>query len=102
MPPEARINEEIPVKLIVPNTGSGTARNVIVTDYLPDRLSALGNDNRILRFEVGDLTEGQSKTIEFKNNLGTYRNLHEHGSRWPQTVIYRMRPLTKPLFINQS
>lgn len=77
MPPEARINEEIPVKLIVSNTGSGTARNVIVTDYLPDRLSALGNDNRILRFEVGDLTEGQSKTIEFKTtsaHTGIYTN----------------------------
>ena len=77
MPPEARINEQIPVKLVVSNTGAGMARNVVVTDRLPNRLNAVGSPERILRFEVGDLAEGQSKTLQFlatSAHTGIYSN----------------------------
>ena len=77
MPPEARINQQIPVKLVVSNTGSGTARNVVVTDPLPARLNAVGSEGRVMRYEVGDLAEGQSKALSFmvsSAHTGTYKN----------------------------
>lgn len=77
MPSEARINEQIPVKLKISNTGSGTARNVVVTDTLPNRLNAVNSPERMLRFNVGDLDEGQSKTLQFlatSAHTGTYTN----------------------------
>jgi uncharacterized repeat protein (TIGR01451 family) len=77
MPPEARVNQQIPVKLVVSNTGSGTARNVVVTDPLPARLNAVGSEGRVMRYEVGDLAEGQSKALQFmvsSAHTGTYQN----------------------------
>ncbi|MFG0315942.1 MAG: CARDB domain-containing protein [Planctomycetota bacterium JB042] len=51
----------IPISITVTNDGQGTARNVVITDSLPDGLTANGQSS--LSWDVGDLASGQSKTV---------------------------------------
>ena len=59
-PKEVLACESIPVQFTVTNTGTGTAKNVVVTDALPDGLVA-ANGQKKLVFNAGDLGAGQSK-----------------------------------------
>lgn len=66
------INYEIEVR----NEGSGTARNVRITDMLPDGLTAT-DGSRQLNYPVGDLSSGQSKTVNVSvraSRTGTFDN----------------------------
>jgi len=61
-PQEARINEPTPFTIVVKNVGTAVAKNVVVTDNVPDGLMAAGGQ-KTLTFNVGDLAPGQAKTI---------------------------------------
>ena len=61
-PALAKIGQQIGYTVIVKNTGSAIARDVVVTDNVPDGLSA-ASGQKILHFNVGDLAPGQSKEI---------------------------------------
>jgi uncharacterized repeat protein (TIGR01451 family) len=74
MPPEALICDNIPVKLVVTNSGTGTARNVMIKDPLPAGLAAVGGATE---WNVGNLGPGQSATREFMvkaDKVGSYTN----------------------------
>lgn len=60
-PAQVMLCDMIPISITVTNDGQGTARNVVITDSLPDGMTA--NGSQMLRFEVGDLASGQSKTV---------------------------------------
>jgi uncharacterized repeat protein (TIGR01451 family) len=66
--------DTIPVKIVVTNSGSGSARNVKVNDALPAGLSAVGSGTS---WDVGTLAAGQSKEITFNakaDKSGRYDN----------------------------
>jgi len=54
--------DNIPVKYVVTNSGTGTARNVVIRNNLPD--NALTSDGKkSVMATVGDLPAGESRTI---------------------------------------
>jgi len=61
-PATANIGQQIPYTVVVKNTGSAVARNVVVTDTVPDGLSS-ASGQKVLTFNVGDLAPGQSRDI---------------------------------------
>lgn len=68
-PETAVIGSEITYNIVVKNTGSAVAKNVVVTDPVPTGLSHSSGKGE-LSFEVGDLAPGQSKplAVTFKAN----------------------------------
>ncbi len=63
-----------PVKLVVTNTGTGTARGVVIKDALPAGLSSVGGGTE---FNVGDLAGGASKEVTFNvkaDKTGSFAN----------------------------
>jgi uncharacterized repeat protein (TIGR01451 family) len=76
LPAEALMCDTIPVRLTVTNSGSGSARNVKVSDPLPAGLTTLDGKN-VVEFEVPVLPAGQSKEATFQvkaAKTGTYAN----------------------------
>lgn len=74
MPAEVSLCDNIPVKLVVTNSGSGTARNVVIKDALPAGLTAQGGGTE---WNIGNLPAGQSATKEFNvkaDKVGSYTN----------------------------
>ena len=63
-PAEAGMCDTIPVQIIVTNTGTGTARNVMVRDALPAGLT-MGDGKTAYEMNVGNLAGGESKTLNF-------------------------------------
>lgn len=61
-PAEVLICDPIPVKIVVTNTGSGTATNVVVKDTLPAGLTTSDGKN-VIEVNVGNLAAGQSREI---------------------------------------
>lgn len=64
-----------PVKLVVTNNGTGTARGVVINDQLPAGLSVVGGQGT--QFNVGDLAGGQSKEVTFNvkaDKTGSFAN----------------------------
>lgn len=59
-PPEVLLCDPIPLQFLVANRGSGVARNVRVTDTLPDGWSTM-DGKRAFAFNAGDLAAGQSR-----------------------------------------
>jgi uncharacterized repeat protein (TIGR01451 family) len=59
-PPEVILCDEIPLRFVVTNTGSGLARNVRIADTLPEGLTTQDGRNG-LGFDAGDLGAGQSR-----------------------------------------
>lgn len=68
-PTNAVLGAEVTYHIIVKNTGTAGARQVIVTNPVPAGFSHSSGRNEI-RFEVGDLAPGQSKplAVTFKAN----------------------------------
>jgi uncharacterized repeat protein (TIGR01451 family) len=62
-PEHARMCDQIPVKLIVTNTGSGSARNVHVHHPLPAGVT-LANGGNTLDFDAGTLGPGESRQFD--------------------------------------
>lgn len=76
MPPDVLLCDDIPIRVVVANNGSGVARNVRVTDNLPPGLTTRDGKNAIL-FEAGDLAAGQSRefTLPLRAaRTGSYTN----------------------------
>lgn len=61
-PETAQIGSEVSYTIVVSNTGTAVAREVTVTDNVPEGLSH-SSGQRQLSFTVGDLAPGQSKSI---------------------------------------
>ncbi len=61
-PELASIGQNVTYTLTVQNTGNTTAKDVVVTDPVPEGMSS-ANGQSELRFEVGDLAAGESKTL---------------------------------------
>lgn len=61
-PETAILGSDISYNVTVSNTGSSVAKNVVLTDQLPDGLTSPSGQSR-LRFEIGDLAPKQSKTV---------------------------------------
>jgi uncharacterized repeat protein (TIGR01451 family) len=55
--------DNIPLKVTVTNSGTGVARNVKVTDTLPEGLT-LADGKKDLALHIGNLAAGESKTVE--------------------------------------
>ncbi len=62
-PAEAIINSDIVYSITVKNTGTFTAKNVVVVDTVPQGLTHASGQNQ-LRYELGDLAEGQAKQFD--------------------------------------
>ncbi len=61
-PETAVLGADVTYDIVVKNTGTGTVRNVVVTDPVPTGLSHASGKSE-LTFAVGDLAPGQSKTL---------------------------------------
>lgn len=76
-PAEVLVCDEIPMKITVSNPGTGTARNVVITDQLPNGMTTTTGRSD-LRIEAGDLEPGKSKTyvVQVKaEKVGSYTNV---------------------------
>ena len=60
-PPDTCLMDEIPIRLVVKNTGNGRATDVKVMDQLPDGWTVNGKPT--LSFDVGALEPGASKEL---------------------------------------
>ncbi len=75
-PAEALLCDDIPVRLVVSNLGSGSAQNVQVVDTLPEGLMTTDGKNRVA-MDIGQLGAGESRELTFvakANRTGTFRN----------------------------
>jgi len=63
--PEVLICEEITLKYTVRNNGSGTAKNVVARETLPNGLTTLDGKKQIA-YSVGDLGPGQARSFTVK------------------------------------
>ena len=75
-PEEVIICDPIPYQITVKNEGTGAARNLVVTDKLPDGLTANGQST--VTFDVGTLNAGESKnfTVDAKaTQSGSFVNV---------------------------
>lgn len=73
---ESILCDSWPVKLVVTNNGTGTARNVKVRDPLPAGLT-LADGKNVAEFDVGNLPGGQSREFTFNvkaAKVGSYTN----------------------------
>ena len=70
--PEIRINETANYTIVVKSVGSAVAKNVVVTDTVPDGLTA-PDGQKTITFNAGDLAPGQSKTFPVTLKAGEKR-----------------------------
>jgi len=61
-PTVAQLGQDVGYTIVVENTGKTVAKDVVVTDTVPDELSSPDNQKQ-LTFQVGDLAPGASKSI---------------------------------------
>jgi uncharacterized repeat protein (TIGR01451 family) len=61
-PAQAVINSDVTYNIVVKNSGSLAARNVVVSDTVPDGM-AHQSGQKTLRFDVGDLGPNETKQI---------------------------------------
>jgi uncharacterized repeat protein (TIGR01451 family) len=84
-PAQAVLHDPIIFHLDVTNTGPATARDVVVTDELPDGLQFIDGKpapkpEKPLTWKLGDLAPGQTRRIEYQaisKQTGTFRNKAE-------------------------
>lgn len=60
--PEIKIGDSANYTIVVKSVGSAIAKNVVVTDTVPDGMTAAGGQKTIA-FNAGDLAPGQSKSF---------------------------------------
>jgi uncharacterized repeat protein (TIGR01451 family) len=75
-PETAQVGSNVIYNITVQNTGDSVAKDVVVTDVVPDGLSSSTGQKEI-RFEVGNLAPGESKTIQVvlhADKTGKYLN----------------------------
>jgi uncharacterized repeat protein (TIGR01451 family) len=68
-PETANLGQDVTYNIVVKNTGTAAAKNVVVTDAVPTGMSHASGKGE-LSFDVGDLAPGQSKplAVTFKAN----------------------------------
>lgn len=77
LPPEVLLCDTIPMRMVITNTGTGRASNIVVTDPLPAGLST-PDGKTTLTYNVGDLAAGQSREMVATlkaNRTGSYTNV---------------------------
>ena len=62
-PETAQLGQDVTYNVVVSNTGNTAAKDVVVTDAVPDGLKAASGETT-LTFPVGELAPGASKTIQ--------------------------------------
>jgi uncharacterized repeat protein (TIGR01451 family) len=62
VPMEALLGDPFSVEYMIKNTGSGTAREVTITEPLPVGMATVEGGSEV-KFEVGSLRSGQSQTL---------------------------------------
>ncbi len=75
-PREVMLCDAVPVRFVVRNPGTGVAKNVRISDPLPNGMVTADGKSRI-DIQVGDLAPGESKefTVQCKaNRTGSYEN----------------------------
>ncbi len=68
--------DEIVIRYVVANTGTGSAQDVVISDTLPDGV-VMANGSRNVKIPVGTLASGESKTYEVKamaSSTGTFKS----------------------------
>jgi uncharacterized repeat protein (TIGR01451 family) len=76
MPSEVTLCDEIPVRLVVSNPGTGALRDVTVTDTLPAGLTT-ADGKGIATFDIGPLKAGESREVSYvakAQDTGTFEN----------------------------
>lgn len=74
---EAMVNELIPVRMVVSNPGTGIAKNVVVTDRLPEGMTT-ETGMKALKYNIGDLAANQSKEMNLNvkaDRTGKFTNV---------------------------
>lgn len=61
-PSRADVCQDLEYRYTITNTGTGTAHNVVLQENLPEGLQT-ADGQRSVSMNVGDLTQGQSKTV---------------------------------------
>jgi uncharacterized repeat protein (TIGR01451 family) len=61
-PATAKLGQDVTYTILVSNKGSSVAKNVVVTDPVPEGMTHASGQS-VLSFNVGDLAPNQSKTI---------------------------------------
>lgn len=61
-PATARLGSDVTYTIVVRNTGTSDAEQVVVTDNIPEGLAAPGGE-RVLTFNIGTLAPGASRSI---------------------------------------
>lgn len=75
-PAEVLLCDDIPLRFVVSNKGSGVARGVRVSDDLPAGLAAANGETRLV-FDAGDLSAGESRdfgVVVRASRAGEFRN----------------------------
>jgi uncharacterized repeat protein (TIGR01451 family) len=75
-PEFAQIGQDVTYSVVVENSGNTTAKDVVVTDKVPDGMSS-STGQQELTFQVGDLAPAASKTISVPlkaNQRGKFTN----------------------------
>ncbi len=76
MPSDVLVCDDIPIRLVVANTGTGTIQNVKVVDTLPDGWATADGRTQVA-FDAGSLAAGQSRTMSLvakATRTGTFTN----------------------------
>ena len=68
-PSQADVCQELPYRYTITNTGTGTARNVVLQENLPEGLQTT-DGQKTVSANVGDLTAGQSKQVTVRLRAG--------------------------------
>ncbi|NLW85940.1 MAG: DUF11 domain-containing protein [Planctomycetes bacterium] len=79
-PAEALICNKVPFAIIVTNTGERAARNVRVTDRLPEGMTAGEQNQRNLSWNLGTLEPGASRTICYEAQPSRVGNMTNTAS----------------------
>jgi uncharacterized repeat protein (TIGR01451 family)/fimbrial isopeptide formation D2 family protein len=116
-PETAALNTDVTYNLTVQNTGNTPARDVVVTDNVPDGMSTASGQKQI-KLEVGNLGPGESKSMpvvlhadnrgKFLNKaVATSGNAGQAEAEAPTTIVAAAVKITKTtqdtrLFINRA
>lgn len=76
MPSDVQVCDNIPIRLVVANTGTGTIQDVKVVDTLPEGLATTDGRTQVA-FDAGSLAAGQSRVMSLTakaTRTGTFTN----------------------------
>jgi uncharacterized repeat protein (TIGR01451 family) len=116
-PETAELGSDVTYNIVVQNTGNSVAKDVVVTDSVPDGLSS-ATGQKELKSEVGNLAPGESKSIPvvlhadksgryLNKALATASNAEKVEGEAPTTIVHGAVKITKStqdknLFINRT